>query len=78
MDSFSRYQKLYFLRARDEALQKVEQFLADIGQPGTLVCDGAEEYVSIDIKEVFRQKIVRLQFWAPCTPQENGKLLENN
>ena len=50
VDSFSRYQKLYFLRSRDEAFEKVEQFFADIGQPGTLVCDGAGEYVSNDIK----------------------------
>ena len=51
VDSFSRYQKLYFLRTRDKAFEKVEQFFADIGQPGTLVCGGAGEYVSNDIKQ---------------------------
>ena len=77
MGSFSRYQKLYFLRSRDEAFEKFEQFFADIGQPGTLVCDGAGEYVSNDIKHLCRRKGVRLEFSAPYTPQENGKVERN-
>ena len=78
VDSFSRYQKLYFLRSRDEAIDKVEQFFADIGQPGTLVCDGAGEYDgSNDIKQLCRQKSVRLECAAPFTPQENGKAERN-
>ena len=72
MDSFSRYQKLYFLRSRDEAIDKVEQFFADIGHPGTLVCDAAGEYVSNDIKLLCTQKGVRLEFSVPYT-QENRK-----
>ena len=51
--SFSRHQELYFLRSRDEAIEKVEQFSADIGQSGpsqTLVCNGAGAYISNDIK----------------------------
>ena len=70
VDSFSRYHKLYFLRSRDEAFEKVEQFFADIGQPGTLVCDGAGKYVSNDIKQLCRQKGVRLEFSAPYTPRK--------
>ena len=77
MDSFSRYQNLYFLRTRDEAFEKVEQFLADIGQSGTLVCDGAGEYVSNNIKQLCRQNGVRLEFSAPYTPQENVKVQRN-
>ena len=77
VDSFSRYQKLYFLRTRDEAFEKVEQFSADIGQSGTLVCDGAGEYVSNDIKQLCSRKGVRLEFSAPYTPQENGKVERN-
>ena len=72
-----RYQNLYFLRSRDEAFEKVEQFFADIGQPGTIVCDGAGEYASNDIKQLCRQKGVKLEFSAPYTPQENGKVERN-
>ena len=76
VNRFSRYQKLYFLRSRDEAFEKVEQFFADIGQPGTLLCDGAGEYVSNDINHLCRQKGVRLEFSAPYT-KENGKVERN-
>ena len=65
VDSFSRYRKLHFLRSRDEAIEKkFVQFFADKGQSGTLVCDGAGEYVSNDIKQLCRQKGVRLEFSA--------------
>ena len=77
VDSYSSYQKLYVLRSRDEAFEKAEQFFADIGQPGTLVCDGAGEYVSNDIKQLCRQKGFRLEFSAPYTPQENGNVEMN-
>ena len=39
-----------------------------------IVCDGAGEYVSNEIKQLYRQKGVRLEFSAPHTPQENGKV----
>ena len=77
VDSFSRYQKLYFLRSRDEAIEKVEQFFADKGQTRTSVCVGAEVYVSTDIKQLCRQKVVRLEFSASYAPQENGKVEKN-
>ena len=31
MDSFSRYLKIYFMKTRDEATEKLERFIADIG-----------------------------------------------
>ena len=65
------------MRSRDEAFEKFEQFFADIGQPGTLVCDGAGEFVSNDIKQLCRRKGVRLEFSAPYTPKENGKVERN-
>ena len=65
------------MRSRDEAFEKFEQCFADIGQPGTLVCDGAGEYVSNDIKQLCRRKGVRLEFSAPYTRQENGKVERN-
>ena len=60
VDSFSRYQKLYFLRTRDEAFEKVEQFFADIGQPGTFVSDAAGECLSNDIKNYVDEKALGL------------------
>ena len=60
VDSFSRYQNLYFLWSRDEAIDKNEQLFADIRQPRTLVCDGAGDYISNDIKYLCRQNVLVL------------------
>ena len=46
VDNFIRFQKLYFLMSRVEAIEKAELFFADIGQPRTLVCDGGRGFVS--------------------------------
>ena len=59
------------------SIEKVEQLFADIGQPGTLVCDGAGENVSNDIKQLCRRKGFRLEFLAPYTPQENENVERN-
>ena len=54
VDSFSSYQKVYFLK-RDDALEKF--VLADIGNPGTLVCDGAGEFNSNEIKQLYKARL---------------------
>ena len=49
--SFSKYQKVNFLKTRDDATEKVPQIFADICKPGTLVCDGAGEFKLKEIKQ---------------------------
>ena len=44
VDSFNRYCRVYFMKSRDETLEKFQHFYADVGQPLTLVSDGAKEY----------------------------------
>ena len=65
------------MRSRDECIENFEQFFADIRQPGTFFCDGAGEYVSNGIKQYCRRKAVRMEFTAPCTLQEMGKVEKN-
>ena len=74
VDSFFRYLKMYFMKTRDEATEKLEKFIADIGVPQTLVSDGAGEYIGQDFKRVCRKKRIRLETSAPYTPQKNGKV----
>ena len=73
VDSFSRYQKVYFLKTRDDAIEKVRQFFADIGMPVTLVCDGAGKFNSNQVNQLCIKHGVRLELSAPHTP-ENGKV----
>ena len=41
VDSFSRYQKMYFLKTRDDAIEKVRQFFADVGKKRWCAMDRA-------------------------------------
>ena len=74
VDSFSRHLKIYFMKTRDEATEKLEKFIADIGVLQTLVSDGAGEYIGQDFKQICRKQRIKLETSAPYTPQENGKI----
>ena len=75
VDSFGRYCRVYFMTSRDdETLEEFQQLCADIGQPLTLVSDGAKEYIAIDFKKVARLKGIRRENSAAYTPQKNGKI----
>ena len=74
VDSFSRYCRVYFMKSRNETLEKFQKFCADVGQALTLVSDGAKEYISSDFKKFSRLKGIRLENSAAYTPQENGKI----
>ena len=62
------------MKTRDEATEKLERFIADIGVPPTLVSDGAGEYIGQDFMRVCRKQKIRMETSAPCIPQENGKI----
>ncbi len=64
--------KLYFLKSRDDVLDKFEQFCYVIGKPGTIVADGAKEFVSRDFQSFCREEGIRRGTSAPYTPEENG------
>ena len=74
VDSFSRSSKVYFMKTRDEVLDKFKQFCADVRKPGTLVSDRGGEYISNEFKRYFRNQGIRFEDSAPYTPQENGKI----
>ena len=74
VDNFSRYLKIYFMKTRDEATEKMERFPADIGVPQTLVSDGAGEYIGHVFRRVCWKQKIRLETSALYTPQENGKI----
>ena len=48
-----------------------------MGEPGTLVCDGADHFSSNEIKQLFIKQGVKLELSAPYTPEENGKVERN-
>ena len=74
VDRFFRYLNIYFMKTRDEATEKIERFIADIGVPQILVSDGAGENIGQDFKRVCKKQKIRLETSAPYTPQKNGKI----
>ena len=74
LDSYSQYAVMYPMRTRDKVIEKLEQFITDVGSPETLVSDRAQEYKSRGFSEVCRKNGIRKEYSAPYTPQENGKI----
>ena len=74
VDSFSRFSKVDFMKTRDEVLDKIKQFCADVGKPGILVSDGGGEYISKEFKRFCRNQGICFENSAPYIPQENGKI----
>ena len=46
IDSYSRFGAVYPMKSNDEVTAKLQQFIIDVGRPGTLVSDGALEFKS--------------------------------
>ena len=65
VDSFSRFSKVYFMKTKDEVLDKFKQLCADVGKPGALVSDGGGEYNSHEFKRYCRNQGNRLENSVP-------------
>ena len=77
VDSFTRYRRVYFMKSRGETIekiQKIRKFCANVGQPLTLVSDGAKENIANNFNKFARLKGIRLENSAAYTPQENDKI----
>ena len=61
------------MKGREEALETVQQFCADVVKPRVLVTDDASEFVNKEIKSCYRTTGIRMEHSVPYTPEENGK-----
>jgi transposase InsO family protein len=69
------------MREKSETLEKLKQFLIDIGQPVSLLCgfelstlksDNGGEYISKAFQQFCRDKGIKHEVTPPYTPQYNG------
>ena len=77
IDDFSRYVWTYFLKHKDEVLQKFKEFREDIEQKvgkkvRCLRTDNGGEYTSIEFSNYLKDNQIRRQLTCPGTPQQNG------
>jgi hypothetical protein len=59
------------LRKKAEALQAVKQFVKEIGAPKAIICDGAGEQSSHELKHFCEQIGTTLRHWEEGTPWDN-------
>ena len=74
IDSYSRYTSVYLMKSRSECLEKLQQYVADVGTPKTLVTDGALEYMASGFEDFCRQRAIRHEVSTPYVPEDNGKI----
>ena len=65
---------LYSIKSKNEVVEKLELFLADVGKPQTLVSDRVPEFNSGVFTDVCRNNGIQQEFSASYTPQKNGKI----
>ena len=63
--SYSRYAVMYPVRTRDQVIEKLELFIADVGSTGTLVSDVTQEYKARCFNEVCRKNGDKQEYSAP-------------
>lgn len=67
---------VYFLRSKDETIQALKKFLADIapiGLPKEIHSDNGQEYVNQAFQEVLQSNRIKHTSTAPYSSYQNGK-----
>lgn len=65
----------YFLKAKSDAVQATEKFLADVAPYGDVKCirsDNGTEYTSREFKTLLRKNKIRHETSCPYSPHQNG------
>ena len=77
IDDFSRYVWVYFLKHKDEALEKFKEFKTTVERElgkkiKCLRTDNGGEYTSIEFNNYLKELNIRRQLTCAKTPQQNG------
>ena len=77
IDDYSRKGHVYFLKAKNEAFEKFQDFKAlvenETGRRIKILCsDRGGEYIGREFDRFLRQNGIRHQLTAPYSPQQNG------
>lgn len=77
IDDFSRYTSIYFLKKKNEVLQKFKDFVAyaenHTGRKVKVIrSDNGGEYISNEFKQFCAERGIRREETIPMSPQQNG------
>jgi transposase InsO family protein len=81
-DDYSGYRFVYFLKAKSEVSEKLEQMLAEAKATGKIVSeflsDNGGEFDCAEVKSILQKNGIRQRFTMPYTPQQNGSSEHEN
>lgn len=79
MDTFTKYKKLYPVRkaTTDISIQKLDEFLADVGQPKCILFDRGPQFTSKKWGEALKERNIRMTLSSVRHPQGNMVLRVN-
>lgn len=77
IDHYSHFGVIYFMENKNEAFEKFKMYLALVetkfkSVPQRLRCDNGGEYVSHQLKNLCKQKGIKIEYTIPRTPEQNG------
>ena len=71
-DSYSRYSAVYFLKSKEECLDKCRVFCAQMGTPIAILSDNGKEYISMSFRSFCIFHRIKREHTAPCSSHQNG------
>ncbi|UYV82907.1 hypothetical protein LAZ67_22001343, partial [Cordylochernes scorpioides] len=76
-DDYSRYTKIYLLKGKDEAYEKIKDYVisahTDFGKNiQTIRTDNGREYVNRQVEDFLNQSGIKHQLTVPYSPAQNG------
>ncbi|KFM82814.1 Retrovirus-related Pol polyprotein from transposon TNT 1-94, partial [Stegodyphus mimosarum] len=80
-DDYSKFRHVEFLRHKDEAVNKIKQFLVRTNQDGNvkeLVTGGGREFDNDKLVKLTDDAGIKLRITMPYTPEQNGLVEREN
>ena len=71
-DSYSRYSAVYYLKSKEECLDKFKVFCAQVGTPRAIRSDNGKEYISMSFRSFCISNRIKREHTAPYSPHQNG------
>lgn len=83
VDDLSKYWCVYFLRHKDEVLEKFKEFKNRVENSfnkkvRVLQSDNGREYCNKEFDRYLKESGIHRRLSAPCTPQQNGQSKRKN
>ena len=72
IDDYSSYACVKFMRHKNQALQKVKEYIAENGTPRILRSDNGTEYTNKSFKQFCTNNKIKREYTVPETPEQNG------